>query len=60
MNMLNEVQKTSGTTLLISSHDLKHITEVCNRIAILEKGRIIHDLTTHKETLKELESHFAV
>jgi ABC-2 type transport system ATP-binding protein len=45
---------------MISSHDLKHVTEVCDRIAILEKGKIIHDLKTHKETLKELESYFAV
>jgi ABC-2 type transport system ATP-binding protein len=60
INMLNELKKTSGTTLMISSHDLKHVTEVCTRIAILEKGKIIHDLKTHKETLKELEQYFAV
>lgn len=60
MNMLNDYKKTSGTTLMVSSHDLKHITEVCDRIAILEKGKIIHDLVTTKETLKDLESYFAV
>lgn len=60
INMLNELKKTSGTTLMISSHDLKHVTEVCERIAILEKGNIIHDLKTHKETLRELENYFAV
>lgn len=60
INMLNEYGKTSGTTMMISSHDLKHVTEVCDRIAILEKGTIIHDLKTNKETLKELESYFAV
>lgn len=60
INMLNELKKTSGTTLMISSHDLKHVTEVCDRIAILEKGKIIHDLQTHRETLKELERYFAV
>jgi len=45
---------------LISSHDLKHVTEVCDRIAVLEKGKIIHDLKTKTDTLKELESYFAV
>ena len=60
INMLNELKRTSGTTLMISSHDLKHVTEVCERISILEKGKIIHDLKTHKETLKELERYFAV
>jgi len=60
IGMLNELKRTSGATLMISSHDLKHVTEVCDRIAILEKGVIINDLKTHKETLKELESYFAV
>lgn len=60
INMLNEYKKTSGTTLLVSSHDLKHVTEVCDRITILEKGKIIHDLQTTKETLKDLEDYFAV
>lgn len=60
ISMLNELKKTSGATLMISSHDLKHVTEVCDRIAILEKGVIINDLKTQKETLKELESYFAV
>ncbi|MCF8369162.1 MAG: ABC transporter ATP-binding protein [Bacteroidales bacterium] len=59
-NLLNDMKEQNGTTLLISSHDLKHVTEVCDRIAILEKGKIIHDLKTSMDTLKELESYFAV
>jgi len=46
--------------MLISSHDLNHITEVCNRIVLLEKGDIVKDLQTNEDTLKELESYFAV
>ncbi|MCD4681869.1 MAG: ABC transporter ATP-binding protein [Bacteroidales bacterium] len=60
INLLNELKKETRITMLISSHDLKHITEVCNRIAILEEGKIIHDLKTSVDTLKELESYFAV
>ena len=60
INMLNDLKEKNGTTMLISSHDLKHVTEVCDRIAVIEKGKIIHDLKTTKETLKELESYFAV
>lgn len=60
INMLNELKEKNGTTMLISSHDIKHVTEVCDRIAVIEKGKIIHDLKTTKETLKELESYFAV
>jgi ABC-2 type transport system ATP-binding protein len=49
-----------GVTLLISSHDLNHVTEVCNRIVLLEKGKIINDIETNDNTLKELEKYFAV
>jgi ABC-2 type transport system ATP-binding protein len=46
------------TTILISSHDLNHVTEICDRIAVLEKGLIIHDLKTSANTLKDLEAYF--
>lgn len=45
-------------TVLISSHDLMHVTEVCERIVVLDKGEIVKDITTSEETLKELEDHF--
>ena len=47
-------------TVLISSHDLNHVTEVCERIVVLDKGEIVKDIKTSAETLKELEAHFAV
>ena len=46
--------------MLISSHDLNHVTEVCERIVVLEKGDIIYDIKTGENTLKESEQHFAV
>ena len=49
-----------GVTLLISSHDLNHVTEVCERIVVLEKGIIVNDKETNENTLKELEQYFAV
>ncbi len=58
-NILNKLKDDNEVTMLISSHDLKHVTEVCDRIAILEKGKIIHDIKTKEGTLKELEGYFA-
>lgn len=46
-------------TILISSHDLAHVTEVCERIVVLEKGKIIRDIQGSEDTLKELEDYFA-
>jgi len=47
-------------TVLISSHDLTHVTEVCERIVVLDKGNVVKDIITSSETLKELESYFSV
>lgn len=58
--MLNELQVTNQTSMLISSHDLNHVTEVCKRTVVLEKGLVVRDIQTDSETLKELESYFAV
>jgi ABC-2 type transport system ATP-binding protein len=60
INMLNKLKNEKQATLLISSHDLNHVTEVCNRIAILEKGIIVKDIMTSENTLKDLQSYFSV
>lgn len=57
---LNDLQVRFNMTMLISSHDLNHVTEVCKRIVVLEKGLIVKDLQTNADTLKELEAYFAV
>lgn len=48
-----------GKTLIISSHDLNHVTEICGRIVLLEKGKILKDMKTEEGTLKELEEYFS-
>lgn len=58
--MLNELKTTKNMTMLISSHDLNHVTEVCDRIVVLERGTVVKDIHTNADTLKELESYFAV
>jgi ABC-2 type transport system ATP-binding protein len=58
--MLAELNERHGTTMLISSHDLMHVTEVCSRIVTLQKGIAVHDLQTNENTLKELEAFFTV
>jgi|TARA_B110000908_G_C10224635_1_gene437254 ABC-2 type transport system ATP-binding protein len=58
--MLKTMVDNKDVTVLISSHDLGHVTEVCERIVVLEKGNVIKDLKTSEVTLKELEAHFAL
>ena len=56
--LLTEKGKDPNTTILISSHDIQHVTEVCERITVLEKGEIVKDLQTTAKTLKEFEAFF--
>ncbi len=57
--IVKDLAETKGITVLISSHDLMHVTDVCERIVVLEKGEVVKDLITNDATLKELEAHFA-
>jgi ABC-2 type transport system ATP-binding protein len=59
-NILKDVNKNQGITTLVSSHDLNHITDVCDRILLMEKGRIIKDMATNSSTLADLEQYFAI
>ncbi|HVW96775.1 MAG TPA: ABC transporter ATP-binding protein [Mucilaginibacter sp.] len=59
-NILKDLGKNREVTTLISSHDLNHITDVCDRILLMEKGVIIKDIATSSSTLKELEDYFGV
>lgn len=58
-NIIKELSEKQDVTVLISSHDLMHVTDVCERIVVLEKGEVVKDLATSAATLKELEEHFA-
>ena len=58
--LIKELAKNKEVTVLISSHDLTHVTEVCERIVVLDKGFVVKDIQTSTETLKELEGYFSV
>ena len=58
-SLLHQSNTQNGTTLFISSHDLAHVTEICEQIAVLEEGHIVRDIETSDATLQELESYFA-
>lgn len=57
--IIKELTEDREVTVLISSHDLIHVTEVAERIVVLDKGLVVKDLQTSAETLKELETYFS-
>jgi ABC-2 type transport system ATP-binding protein len=58
--IIKELSENPQVTILVSSHDLQHTVEVCDRIVALNKGEVVKDIVTSDETLKELEAFFAV
>jgi len=58
--ILKELTDNKEITLLVSSHDLSHVTEVCERIVVLDKGNVVKDIETSAATLQELESYFSI
>ncbi|OOQ60491.1 ABC transporter ATP-binding protein [Mucilaginibacter pedocola] len=59
-NILKAENKNHGVATIVSSHDLNHVTDVCDRILLMEKGVIIKDIATNSSTLSELEEYFGV
>lgn len=58
--IIKELSENPQVTILVSSHDLQHTVEVCDRIVALNKGEVVKDIVTSAETLQELEAFFAV
>ena len=59
-NLVRKLIDEREVTIIISSHDLSHTVEISDRIIALEKGKLIKDIQTSSETLKELNSLFSV
>jgi ABC-2 type transport system ATP-binding protein len=49
---IKEINKKYNTTVILTTHDLSDIEELCNRILLIDKGKIIYDGDLHhiKET----------
>lgn len=58
-DILRNMAADPGRSMLISSHDLGHVTEVCGRITLLQSGEIQRDVETNERTLDELNAWFA-
>ncbi|KAA6336450.1 ABC transporter ATP-binding protein [termite gut metagenome] len=59
--LLRKYNEEAGTTVLLSSHNLNHIVDVCPRIALLEHGIIIRDIRNENNSAeKELKDYFEV
>jgi len=46
LNLLKTINKNFGLTIVVITHEMEVIKEICNRVAILESGRIIEEGNT--------------
>lgn len=49
IDFLQEIKKTKSVTILLTTHDMNEISQVCDRAVFLDKGKVILD-----ENIKEL------
>lgn len=52
-HLLKEYGNETHATILVSSHNLQHTIDISTRIALLENGRIINDLTNENGSAKD-------
>ena len=57
-NLISRLNSYNGTTVIISSHNLEHISSVCSRIALLEEGEIINDFKNEQIDIDKLKTYF--
>ena len=58
-HLLRDYSQETGSTIIISSHNLQHTIDISSRIALLEHGVIIRDLPNKEgSAAPELEAYF--
>lgn len=60
IEILRKFNQKFNKILLVSSHDLSHISEISSRVLVMKKGFIIKDELTSQNTLTNLKDYFNV
>lgn len=55
--VLDELNRSHGLTLFISSHDLSQLVEICRRIIVLADGRVVQDAPVCAGSLRNLTQY---
>ena len=63
LNLLKEINKKTGITIVIITHQMSVVTEICNKVAIIDNGRLVESgpvdkifESPHSDAAKELIS----
>ena len=55
---IKDINKEKKTTVILTTHDLKDIEDVCDRIILLDKGQIIYD--GEKQRFKDIYGKYVI
>lgn len=43
LNLLKEINKTMGVTIVVITHEMKVIEQICNKVAVIDSSRIVEE-----------------
>lgn len=52
--ILTEFNRSTGSTVIVSSHNLQHTVDISTRVALLEKGKVIEDIDNSDGKAEEI------
>lgn len=55
---IKDINKEKKTTVILTTHDLKDIEDICDRIILLDKGQIIYD--GEKQKFKDIYGKYVI
>ena len=56
--ILLKFNRERGCTIILSSHNLTHVSEICTRVALMEKGKIIGEFSNSPSDIEKIENYF--
>ena len=60
IRILRDYSGKQETTILLTSHNLQFVSEVCTRIILFESGKIIDDFQNRPDSLLRLKTYFKI
>ena len=60
VDMIKQMAREKQLCVLVSSHDINHVSEVCTRILLMEIGKIIKDIAGGESAYEEMVKYFKV
>ena len=60
VSMIKQLATDHRMCIIVSSHDINHVSEVSSRILLMEKGRIIKDIKGGATAYDEMVDYFKV